>query len=213
MTSKDVEQIPVVEASELWADERLAFDRLDQESKLEHQWAMAYFKMGRKRSYKEVACVMEVARATVQRVAGKNAWAQRASAFDEFEDARRLAEIEGKQLQVRTEHDRMLEGAFEKLEAAINVMDPYKMNPRDLPSWIDAVVKYRRQNVGISDTAKKIEITGANGGPIETVSSMSRQERQDLLREINAEVSRRLTAVDALEGVIEAELVDDDDER
>jgi hypothetical protein len=212
MTSKEMEPVPAVLPSEYSGDERAAWDRMDGESVTEHQWLAIYIKLGAKRSYKEVAQIADVPRDRVQRTAAKWGWPRRVELAQEYEDARRLQEIEGKQYQIRSEHDRMLEGAFEKLEAAISVMDPYKMSPRDLPAWIDAVVKYRRQNAGISDNAKKIEITGKDGGPIETVSSMSRQERQELLREMNAEVSRRLSAIDALDGVIDAVLVDDVEE-
>lgn len=213
MSGQEIEPVKPVSPVEYYGDERATFDRLDGESVGEFQWFDAYRRLGRKRSYKEIAQCMEVRRERVQAVASKHSWVIRARAYDEFTDGQRLAELEGRQISVKIDNDRMLESAFEKLEAAISIFDPYKINPRDIPAWIDVLIKARRQSVGISDAPKKIEITGAGGGPIEVINSMTSGERGQLLGDMISELTRRAderAALEAASNIVDADIVSED---
>lgn len=206
----ELEPVKPVSAVEFYADERESFDRLDGESQLEHGWFSAYCRLGRKRSYKEVALQQEVSRELIQRTASKHSWRLRCEAYDDFVDARRLAEIESRQIEVRSEHAELFKDARAKLTAAISLVDPYKMNPRDMPAWLEVITKGERQAVGITDAPKRIEITGKDGGDIK-VSDMSAGERQDKLAEIMSEIARRMSQVEALNApeILDGDVVED----
>lgn len=212
--ASEVERVPSVLPVEYEFDERSPWDRLDGETPSENVWFQAYCKLGRKRSYKAVSEALDVPRDRIQRTAQKHAWVQRADSRDAELDRRRLAEIMETQVQVQHDHAALLRQAREKLQEKITTMDSMKIQERDVPSWLETVTKAERQNVGLSDAAKKVEITGANGGPIQ-VSEMSSAERRQILADIVEAASKRQAAITAAEDdeIVDADVIEDDDGR
>ena len=157
--SQELEHVEPVSAVEFYGDERGTFDRLDGESKLEFSWFDTYRRLGKKRSYKEVAQQHEISRERIQVTAGKHSWVMRARAFDEYEEARRAADLDGAQLQTRESHLELMRDVRAKVEAKIASMDIFAMSPRDIPAYLDAIIKWERLTVGLGDAPKKIEIT------------------------------------------------------
>src|ERR1700742_848441 len=209
--SQEIERVEPVSAAEYYGDERETFDRLHGESRREHQWAMHYFRLGKKRTFKEVAGYFEVGRQEIQLTAERHSWVTRSRAFDDYEESRRLADIEGAQLQTREKHMALLASMREKVEAKLSTLDVFAMSPRDLPAYVETLIKYERLTVGLGDAPKKIEITGKDGGAIQ-VADMPADERRQLMADIQAQIASRLKAIEtaAEEDVIEGEIVDGD---
>lgn len=199
--------IPPVEAAEYFGDERMNFDRLDSETKGEHAWFRFYRELGRKRSYGEVCQYFGVSRDAVQKIAGRNDWKVRVRSFDDHLDVLRAAELDAKQIETRSSILAMVEAAEDKLTARLNNLDIYTIQPRDIPAWIDIIAKVKRQAVGLSDAAKKIEISGPNGGPIELVENMSSSERHERMSVLAAEISKRQAEL-AKRAAVDVEIID-----
>lgn len=191
-------------------DERQAFDRLDSETRAEHDLFLGYARLGAKRSYAEVSAKFEVPRDRIQKLGAKHGWVQRAEAFDEEMNRKALKEIEDQAIPVRARHMAMLAQFAEKIESGIALLDPYRITPRDMPAMVETLIKYERLTAGISDAPKKIEISGPGGNPIEMVSSMSAQERRVLMAQLKAELANRIADETILE-IEDAEVVEDPD--
>lgn len=213
--SQEIERVPEVLPAEYFGDERNSFDRLDSETKAEFEWLRKYRSLGRKRTYGEVCQFFGVSRDAVQKVSGRHDWKVRVRAFDEYQDMVAAAELDAKQIETRSSILRMVEAAEEKLTARLNTLDIFAISPRDIPAWMEVIAKIKRQAVGLSDAAKKVEISGPNGGPIELVENMSHEERVDRMDKIGAEIARRQAELakrierEAIEDIVEAEIVPD----
>ena len=206
----EIEPVKPVSPVEFYGDERESFDRLDGESPTEHRWFMAYARLGRRRSYKEIAAHEEVSRETIQRAATKHSWRVRVEAYDDYEDSRRLAEIEARQIETRSGHAELLGNLRSKVDAAIALMDPYRTSPRDLPAMVEVLIKYERLTMGISDAPKRVEITGKDGGAIEvSAADMTPERRHQVMAQIMAELAKRQAEVEALAeaNILEGEIV------
>src|ERR1700749_1557790 len=208
--SQELEQIEPVCPVEFYGDERETFDRIAGGARREHSWAMHYFRLGKKRTYKETASYFEIPRERIQLTAAKHSWVMRARAFDDYEEARRAADLDGAQLQTRESHLELMRDVRAKVEAKIASMDLFAMSPRDIPAYLDAIIKWERLTVGLGDAPKKIEITGKDGGAIE-VANMTAEERRQMLEDLKAEIVNRQRQIEAASDVIEGEIVSEDD--
>lgn len=211
MTSKEIEPVPPVLPAELMFDERQPFDRLDSESRIEHAWFLSYCKMGAKRTYKEVSAYQEVGRETIQRASGKHEWQVRVRAYDEYLATKRAHELETNQLEVREQHAEMIKSARDKLNARLATLDAFAISPRDIPAWLEVIAKIERMTMGISDAPKKIELTGANGGPIEVVENMTHEERKARMDQLAEAIARRQLEIAKRAAVIDGDVIEDAD--
>lgn len=207
----EIEPVPPVLPAEYYGDQREGFDRLDGESKGEFVWFDHYRRLGRKRTIKETAAYFEMGRDLAQRAASKHSWVTRARSFDQYLDMQRSAELDARQVEARSSILDMVDVAEEKLKSRLDTLDVFQISPRDIPAWIEVIAKVKRQAVGLSDAPKKIEISGADGGPIEVVNSLTATERKEWLAAIQANITAQLAAQQAIEGDIEdADIVEND---
>lgn len=209
--SQELEPIAPVLPAEYYFDERSSFDRLDGESKDEFKWFDHYRRLARgKRSYSDVAQFFGTPREIIQRTGQKHSWVLRARALDAALDDQRSAELDARQLEVREKHAEMARTLRERIMSRFETMDLYAISPRDMPAYLELAWKVERQAVGLSDVAKKIEITGKDGGPIEVVSNMTAAERRERMAELMDAMAKQIANEQAIEGEIEdAEVVDE----
>lgn len=204
----EIEPVPRVEPSEYIGDERQPFDRLDTETPEQYLWFSYYMSRGAARTYRETTEHFGLVRSDVQRIGTRNSWVERAKKYDVDRREKDLAELSA-EVPVRSKDAQLLQKHFAALQAGMELLDPSKLTWRDVPSNIEAQVKYARLTAGISDAPKKVEITGAGGNPIELASAMSREDRIATLKMIEATLKSR--AIDVEEDVYDAELVEDGD--
>lgn len=195
---------------EEWSgDERAPWDRLDEESSLAFSRFAAYRDLGPGRTFKQIAEKLELNLETVRNHAGPHSWARRAQAYDEYLDRRVRLKLEKEILTERQTTAAIVRVARQKVVDAVMKMNPDDLSPRDMIVWLDTLTKLSRQAHGDIDT-KRVELTGAGGGPIETVSSLDPAARAELMRQARAELDKRLGLVE-IEGVIDADIVEEDD--
>jgi hypothetical protein len=75
-----------------------------------------------------------------------------------------------------------------KMVEALRQLDASTLTARDMAAWLTATTAAQRAALGLGE---KIEVTGADGGPIE-LSGLSPAEAASRLAEIAAEIRRRL---------------------
>lgn len=200
-----------VEAEEFLGDRRQPWDRLDDEALEDFEMFACYREMGKgTRSIKAVAVEFDFSPRTVQRVASRNSWLARVEPYDDECHRLALVSLEGDTIAMRQRHARMAAVLLDKAEQAANLADPRFMHPRDIPVWLDVAAKLERLSRGVTDT-RKVEITGANGGPIEVAQTLTSAERRELLNSAAAELNKRLKQSALEESIVDAEIIEDDE--
>lgn len=201
------ELVPVA-PEEFFGDVRASYDRLDGEGPTEHAFFRGYLDLGPKRSLAQLSGRLVVDRARLQALATKNSWIARAADFDAEVTRKALAELEGEGTAMRARHATAARAVFEKAVQAAELARPEFMAPRDIPVWLDVAAKLERASRGIGEGAKRVEITGAGGGPIEIAQSLAADDRRALMAAINEQIASRL-AVGELTDVVDGEIVEE----
>lgn len=198
--------------SELEGDSRMSYDRLDDETLYEHALLKGYLDLGSRRSLAVLAERLDVSRDRLQNLSARHSWVARAAEFDAEHTRRALAELEGEGIEMRERHAAAAKTLIAKALAAAEAVDPRFIQPRDVPTWLDVAAKLERLSRGVQDAAKRVEITGKDGGPIEVANNMSSEERKALLAGIQEQLEKRLKpAANELEAIIDAVVVDEEE--
>lgn len=152
-----------------------------------------YRDAGIERSADKVAATLGKSRNMLYRWSVAHSWVLRASSFDRHED--RIFQL-ARRAQQRRAADRQarIAGAMmSKLVERLQSLDVAKMSLREMAHWLDVTAKVERQALGIAD---KVEITGADGGPVE-VAVLSDEDRHARLVELRREADARIAAITA----------------
>jgi hypothetical protein len=210
--SSEIEPVPHFSAGEISGEVRRSFDRLDGEVPEDYALFRGYINMGAGRSMRTLAERIGVGRERLQALSLKNSWVTRATEHDDEITRKALAELEGQGIEMRTRHAEDAKLIIEKAMEAVQHVRPEFMSPRDIPVWIDVATKLERSSRGVQDAAKRVEITGAGGGPIEVANAMTSEDRREMLARVNAEIAKRLAPPELDGEIVEGEIVDDSGE-
>lgn len=204
------QEIQPFSVEEISGDTRSTWDRLDGESTGDYALFKGYLDMGQKRSVRGLAERIAVGRDKLQMLCVRNSWVLRATDFDNDVTRRALAELEGEGIEMRGRHAEAAKEIMAKAMEAVKNLDPRFLIPRDIPVWIDVASKLERSSRGVQEAAKRVELTGAGGGPIEVANNLGADDRRALLAAINEQIEQRL-APPEIEGVLDAEVIEDTD--
>jgi hypothetical protein len=164
------------------------WERLDGESPQAFEAFAAYRDMGADRSLSKVARHLGKSKSLLDRWSVQHHWVNRSDAWDI--EADRLHR--GYLIAHRRDVDRRLLGIAGAMQAkmveALRQLDASTLTARDMAAWLTATTAAQRAALGLGE---KIEVTGADGGPIE-LSGLSPAEAASRLAEIAAEIRRRL---------------------
>jgi hypothetical protein len=170
----------------------------------------AYRKLGPGRSQKTVCLMLHLPLSSTAIIAKRNSWLARAESWDAEVKRLALAGLEDSQVEMRDRHANLSAKLLEKAETAITMADPRFIHPRDIPIWIDVAAKLERLSRGVTDT-KRVELTGKDGGPITVAQELTPGQRRELLAAAHAELGKRVQQTALEEGILEGEIVEDDD--
>ncbi len=163
---------------------------------------------GPTRTIKSAAQALEVSTASLKEWVGRHAWLDRARAYDLENDRARRTALESESLQMRQRHANLSVFMQKKVAEGMAQVDPSSMTAKDLAYWLDLSSKLERISRGVNE-AQRVELTGANGGPIELAEALTTEDRAALMAQVQAELAKRLgsgTPTDALEDIWEGEI-------
>lgn len=207
----ELERVEPVDEAEWAGDERAPWDRFDDEPSGAHHVFARYLDMGPDRSFKGICEALDIPRASIRAWTSRYSWVERARSWDTHVDRRARAVLERDIIASRQRHANLGRLIQEKVAQGLANLDPATMSPKDLIYALDTAVKLERAARGDSD-AKRVELTGAGGGPIAVVGEMNATDRAKMLAEVRAQVSARLGLPNVAEEIIEAEVVDGPDQ-
>jgi hypothetical protein len=140
------------------------WERLDGESPQAFEAFALYRDMGPDRSLGKVAKQLGKSRSLMERWSVLHHWVNRSDAWDI--EADRLHR--GYLIAHRRDVDRRLLGIAGAMQAkmveALRQLDASTLTARDMAAWLTATTAAQRAALGLGE---KIEVTGADGGPIE----------------------------------------------
>lgn len=208
----EVERVPPVEVTEYEGDERAPWDRLDGEHPADHALFRGYLNLGPKRTIRDLSDRLPTfGLGTLKLLSKRNSWVARAAEFDALQIRRALDELEGEGVSMRARHAEAARLVFEKAVVAAEMTRPEFMQPRDIPVWLDIAAKLERASRGVGEAAKRIEVTGANGGPIEVANGLAAEDRRALMAAIQEQIASRLSTGELTEAdVLDGEVVEDE---
>lgn len=199
-----------VHAEEFLGDKRATWDRLDEEAVEDFEFFRIYRELGcGVRSIRATAAVVGFSHRTVQRVSTRNSWLARVEAYDLECQRQATVSLDREAPAMRRRHADMGKKMVDLAEAVIENLDPRFVHARDLPVILDVGAKLQRLSV-LGSEAKRVEITGKDGGPIQMAAELSPQDRRAMLEAYAAELNKRVKQTE-IDNVIDAELVEDDD--
>lgn len=169
------------------------WERLNGESRQSFEAFVHYRDQGAERTLRETARALGKSTTLIERWSAKHHFVARAEAWDLEKDrlwrATQVAsrrEVGRRQLQIAN----AIQG---RIISAIQALDPTKMNARDLAYVLDVTVRVQRLALG---QGEKIEVTGADGGPLQ-FEELSPEQARQRLADVAAEVQRRLESSQA----------------
>lgn len=195
---------------ETLGDTHEPYDILDDESPAAFRAFAVYRDSGPDRTFKGTAEKLGVHPGSLKPWTGRHSWIDRARCYDTYLDRRARAVLERDIVASRQRHAEMARLIQDKVALGLAALEPRLMTPKDLIYALDVAVKLERAARGDLD-AKRVELTGKDGGPIEVIGEMSAADRARMLAEIQSVAAARLGILDLhAEEIAEAELVEDD---
>lgn len=174
------------------------------ETSLGFQSFATYRDAGPKRTIASVARQLGRDAGTLRMLSAKYSWVDRALAFDAYLDKRSVEELARGRTQMRQEHADVAVLARTKILTRLKSMNPDELSVRDLAAWLELAVKLERQARGEPD--KTVSVSGE----VNVVEALGASERRSLMEQALSVLSERLGVTQpVLEGIVEAELVED----
>lgn len=189
------------------------WERLDGETSSQYAAFCVYRDMNSGRTINKAATASGGNPDTYRQLSSQHGWVARATAYDDWRERNERRLIERGRLEARRRQIEIGQVMQSKALEGLLATNPYTATPRDLALMADIGSKLVKSGVGEVDV-KRIELTGAGGGPIEAAQSLSAADRRELLAGLVAEADRRLGTIPTgeLENVIEGEVISEEDE-
>lgn len=163
-----------------------------------------YRDLGPQRSIAALARELGRDSSTLRAMSAKFAWPDRAFAFDAWLDKRSLEDLARGRTQMREEHAEVAILARQKLTARLRTLNPDEMSVRDVATFLELSIKLERQARGEADKVVQVQ------GEVSIVEGLGSAERRALMVEAMRVLAERTgTDLSQLEGVVDAEVVED----
>lgn len=175
------------------------------EGSLAFHYFTVYRDLGPTRSVAKAARSLQKDAHFLRQLSAKNAWVDRAMAFDAFLDRASVESLVRGRTQMRQEYADIADLAKKKIVARLRTLDPDEMSVRDLATWLDLTAKIERQARGEADKTLRIE------GELTVVDQLPTDQRRSLMEEARRVLNARLGVKDSpeLEAYVDAEVVED----
>lgn len=208
-------------------EDREPWERMPTEDQRDYLAFCVYRNLGPSRTYAAVARELTMAPATISRLANQFEWADRADAFDYYQDRIFQAELAERQRHMAREHLDMTQNALKALMAPVTaVLNKWEVNPEETLAELGAkdiakLMKIAQDSIRLipsllaaerstmaqpSQTIERLETENLNYGDAERIGDVL-----TILRDIGV-----LDAFLDSEGsgeIIDAEVVEVDDDR
>ena len=145
------------------------------------------------RSQRDVARTVAKSSALIRRWSTRYGWVARCNAYDQEQARLFVLEVAVARKAVAKKHAQIAASLQVKALEALRGRKAAAMTDRALIDYLRLSTQLERDAWGMSS---RVEVSGPDGGPIQTVS-MSESEEMDRLRELAAEAARRIAAADA----------------
>lgn len=186
-------------------DQRQAWERIEGETARAYSAFVRYRNLGPGRTLAQAAKDHNSTLIAFRSLSSEHSWVQRANLYDDALERRERQVIERGRLEARQRQIQIAQNLQEKALAGLLAMNPYTCTAKDLVYMADVGTKLERQARGEVDS-KRVEFTGAGGGPIAVAQELAPADRQELLERIQDQITSRLRTGRVIEGVV----VDDD---
>jgi hypothetical protein len=164
------------------------WERLPNETAQAFEGFVHYRDLGAERSLAKVAKALGKSTTLIEKWSARDHWVMRADSWDVESDRLHRAYLVAHRREVDRRVLRIAGAMQGKLVEALGSLDAARMTARDVAYWLEITAKVQRAAVGLGD---RIELTGADGGPLE-LASLTPEEAAVRLAEISAEIRRRL---------------------
>jgi hypothetical protein len=164
------------------------WERLPGESAQAFEAFAIYRDLGAERSLSKVARQLGKSGTLIDRWSARDHWVMRADSWDVESDRVHRAYLVAHRREVDKRQLRLAGAMQAKIVEALQNLDAKKLTPRDIAYWLDVTTKVQRAALGLGE---KVELTGADGGPIE-LAGLTPEEAAGRLAEISREIRRRL---------------------
>lgn len=182
--------------------EPLPYERQPYETKKQFEAFKVYRDMGFDRSIREVARTLNKSASMIGRWSSANNWVERVKQYDVDMDRKEIIENLKKRKEMVKRHAQTSKLFQQKILERIQRLNPAELSPNDLARWFEIAVKIERLSMGETTENHAQEITGKDGGPIET----SHTEQLDLSNLTDEELAQleRIIEKTSPEGEIES---------
>lgn len=169
--------------------ERQAWERLPDETPPAWAAFTAYLTAGTGRSVTGVGGELHKSRTLIGRWSSRHQWVRRSSAFDAHVASEYRAEIVDAQRSIAHRHLAVSQAALTKVARAVDGIDAGTLTVAELVRLWEIAARTEREAL---QTPIRVQVTGADGGPIE-VSLMSDEDRHARLLTLRREINMRLS--------------------
>lgn len=167
------------------------WERMNGESARQYSYFCAYRDLGPSRTVNAVVDNVGGQVSSLRTLSSVHGWVKRAEAYDDFLERQERKLIERGRLEARQRQINLGQQLQNKAMEGLMILNPYTATPRDLALMADIGAKLERAGRGEIDT-KRLEVTGAGGGPVEMSQSLDPADRREFLASIQQQISQRL---------------------
>lgn len=166
------------------------WERLPDESTKAFEAFVIYRDLGAERSLAKVAQEVGKSKTLIERWSARDAWVKRVELWDVEQDRMHRAYLVAHRRDTDRRQLRIANAMQAKLVDSLARLDVNRLSPRDLGYWLEVTAKVQRDALGLAD---RVELTGADGGPI-AVANLSPSEQQQRMLQVAEELRRRAEA-------------------
>jgi hypothetical protein len=166
------------------------WDRQQDEGVAPWEAFVTYRDMGLARSHVKVADELSKSVQLISRWAKAHTWALRVAAYDSMVDREWQLEMKEQRRKSAQRNARIADRALELVAARLE--QAFQLDAGDVARLMSEASKLERLALGLS--TENLELTGRNGGPIETVDHtlLTDEERNERLLQLRREIDTRL---------------------
>lgn len=145
-------------------DSRDPWERIPGEGTRAFAAFKVYLELGPQRSHAKVAKKIGKSTALVSRWSRRHDWVRRVDSWEDALDKEWSAAHKRLVRDTCKRHFGIGNAMLSKVAQRVDGMDHHEIEPRDIPRWVDTLIKAQRQGLGLSTSST--EMTGQGGGPM-----------------------------------------------
>jgi len=144
------------------------WERREEETTVAFEAFATYRDMGLKRSCDRVAKQLGKSNTLIERWCTRHEWVDRSAAWDARLDEQARESVVDQVREMAERHIKLARGFLSKVAERLLQLRPEELTPTEVIRWGEVAVRLERMSMGeVADGVKKVEVTGADGGPIQ----------------------------------------------